>query len=415
MDCEVIIVGGGLSGLSCARELRKHGVSCLILEEKDRPGGRVKTDKVDGFLLDRGFQVLQTGYPEAQTALDYNELDLRRFPAGVAVRWNGKFHIIADPRYHPANFLSTAFSPIGNFKDRLGMLRLGRSVTRGTFEDIFTQPEERTIDFLQGWGFSEQFIHRFFVPFFAGACLDRSITASSRVLKYIFRVFSSGDAALPAFGMEDIPKQLASSLPKETIRLNSKVESVSSGLVTLADGSCLQAKMIVLATSRPVVEKLLKVPHFGSSRRESCLYYSCDWKTPFNNPFLVLNGDNSGPINNLAFPSLVAPHYAPEGKTLVTAVVLGEEHRGDPDLESKVRTQLLQWFGDGMNDLRHLHTYQIEDALPNQDPPTANPYTLPDIITSTIRVCGEYQSLPGTQWALLSGRKCAEAIREDLK
>ncbi|MBT8362843.1 MAG: FAD-dependent oxidoreductase [Deltaproteobacteria bacterium] len=415
MECDVIIIGGGLSGLSCARELHKNGVSCFILEAGDRPGGRVKTDKVDGFLLDRGFQVLQTGYPEAQAALDYNGLDLRRFPAGAAVRWNGRFHIIADPRHHPAHFFSTAFSPIGSFKDRLGMLRLGRSVTRGSFEDIFSQPEERTIDFLHEWGFSEQFIQRFFVPFFAGACLDQSIKASSRVLKYIFRVFSSGDAALPAFGMEEIPKQLASSLPKDTIRLNSKVESVSSGSVTLADGSRLEAKMIVLATSRPVVEKLLKLPHSGSSRGESCLYYSCNWKPPFNNPFLVLNGDTTGPINNLALPSLVSPHYAPEGKTLVTAVVLGEDHIGDSDLESKVRTQLLQWFGEGMHDLRHLHTYQIEYALPNQNPPTADPYTLPDIINGCIRVCGEYQSLPGTQWALLSGRKCAEAIREDLK
>lgn len=415
MDCEVIIVGGGLSGLSCARELHKNGVSCLIIEENDRPGGRVRTDKIDGYLLDRGFQVLQTGYPEAQAALDYTELDLCRFPAGVAVRWNGRFHIIADPRYHPSHLLSTAFSPIGGFKDRLGMLRLGRSVRRGSFEDIFTQPEERTIDFLHGWGFSEQFIQRFFVPFFAGACLDRSIAASSRVLKYIFRVFSSGDAALPAFGMEDIPKQLASSLPKEGIRLKSKVESVSNGSVTLADGSFLEAKIIVLATSRPVVEKLLKLPHSASSRGESCLYYSCDWTPPFNNPFLVLNGDNTGPINNIAFPSLVSPHYAPEGKTLIAAVVLGEEHSGNPDLEGQVRTQLLQWFGEGMNNLRHLHTYQIEYALPNQEPPTANPYTLPDIIAGGIRVCGEYQSLPGTQWALLSGRKCAEVIREDLK
>jgi phytoene dehydrogenase-like protein len=415
MGCDVIIVGGGLSGLSCARVLHKHHVSCLILEAEDRPGGRVRTDKVEGFLLDRGFQVLQTGYPEAQTALDLNELNLHRFPAGVAVRYNGRFHIIADPRYHPTNVFSTAFSPIGGFKDRLNMLRLGRSVTRGSFEDIFVQPEEKTIDFLRRWGFSEQFIKRFFVPFFAGACLDRSIKASSRVLKYIFRVFSSGDAALPAFGMEDIPKQLASSLPKEIIRLNSKVVSVASGSVTLADGSCLEAKKIVLATSRPVLEKLLKLPHSGSSRGESCLYYACDWKPPFNKPFLVLNGDDSGPINNIAFPSLVSPHYAPDGKTLIAAVVLGEDHIGDPDLESKVRAQLLQWFGKGINDLRHLHTYQIAYALPNQDPPTANPYTLPDTITDAIRVCGEYQSLPGTQWALLSGRKSAEAIIDELK
>ncbi len=414
MTYDVVIIGAGIAGLSCALTLQKNNLSFAILESGDSVGGRIQTDTKDGFRLDHGFQVLQTGYPEARRMLDLEDLKLQKFPAGVAVRYNGTFHVVADPRHHPRYMLSTLVSPIGTLKDRLGMLRLARSVCRGSFEQIFSQAEDKTIDFLRSQGFSEGFIRRFFVPFFAGACLDPTIQASSRVLQYIFRVFADGDAALPAQGMGDIPRQMAAKLPAEAVRLNSRAERIDDTIVTLADGSKIEGSRVVIATSQPALEKLLGRPSSDSSIGESCLYFASDWRPPFKDPFLVLNGDGSGPINNMAFPSLVAPGYSASGKTLIAAVVLGQNYLGKEDLEDQVRSQCSDWFGNAVKDWDHLHTYHIEHALPCQEPPTPNPYMLPAPFGEKVRACGEHGSLPGTQWALLSGRKTAEVIVEEI-
>ncbi len=414
MQVDVVIIGAGIAGLSCALTLQKNNVTFAVLESGDSVGGRIQTDLKDGFRLDHGFQVLQTGYPEARRMLDFENLQLQKFPAGVAVRYDGRFHIIADPRHHPRYILSTLASPVGTLKDRLGMLRLARSVCQGTFDQLFSQPEEKTIDFLQNRGFSEGFIRRFFVPFFAGACLDPTIQASSRVLQYIFRVFAAGDAALPAKGMGAIPKQMAAKIPPETVHLNSRATAIDDTIVTLADGSKIEGRRVVIATSQPALEKLLGLPSSDVSIGESCLYFASDWRPPFRDPFLVLNGDGNGPINNLAFPSQVAPGYSGSGKTLIAVVVLGEHYFGKEDLESQVRSQCHGWFGNAVKDWDHLHTYNIVHALPCQEPPTPNPCMLPAPVRENVRACGEHGSLPGTQWALLSGRKTAEAIVEEL-
>lgn len=410
---DAVIIGAGIAGLSCARTLQRKNLSYIILEQDKRPGGRIKTDVVDGFKLDRGFQVLQTGYPEAQKTLDYSELQLKKFPAGVAVYHSGKFNIIADPRYHPRHIFSTIGSSVGTLMDRLHMLRLSRSVSKVPFERLFIEPEEKTIDYLQKWGFSKRFIQRFFVPFFAGACLDRNITASSRVLRYIFRVFANGDAALPAQGMEAIPQQLAKDLSPDRLFCNSTVVSVDNGNVILADGQTYTAKMVIPATSHPSLTHLISDIPDCRSVGESCLYFAADWQPPLSDPFLILNGEPEGPVNNIAFPSLVAPGYSTSGKTLIAIVVLGEEYQGKTELVDLVKDQCREMFGSAVNDWDHLHTYSITHALPDQQPPTANPYDLPPQPTDKLLVCGEHGSLPGTQWSLLSGRLTGEAaIRE---
>ena len=224
----VAIVGGGIAGLSCARRLIAKGHAVQVLEASRRIGGRIKTDQLDGFLLDRGFQVLQTAYPEAQRVLDYARLDLRYFAPGAMIRIRGRFHTIADPRRRPGRALTTLTAPIGTLGDRLRLLRLARRVAGGSLASIFERPERTSMAMLQAEGFSETMIQRFFVPFFGGVCLDPQIRASSRVLAYVLRMFATGEAALPAGGMAQIPGQLARGLPEDDIRSGVRVDAVDA-------------------------------------------------------------------------------------------------------------------------------------------------------------------------------------------
>jgi len=413
IDDPVIIVGSGIAGLACAHRLNTRGARLQVLETTSRVGGRIKTDRLDGYLLDRGFQVLQTAYPEARHALDYRRLDLQNFAPGDMIRIRGRFYTLADPLRRPGALIGSLTAPIGSLADRLRLLRLARRVTRGPLDDLFRQPELTSMQFLRGEGFSETMIKRFFVPFFGGVCLDPQIRASSRVLQYVLRMFAGGEAALPAGGMQQIPQQLAGDLPKKSLRTGVRVNHVSNDGVALGDGTFLKARAVVVATEAPETQRLLGLAPVAASFAETCLYFSCD-RADWHSSFLMLNGEGRGPINNIAFPSRVSTEYAPAGKSLASMVVLGDPVDGDDALIDRVRSQLLDWFGPQAGTWEHLHTYRIRHALPDQSPPTKNPICPAPRVRAGVFVCGEYGSLPGIQWALVSGRLAADAVFDHL-
>ncbi|UCD78853.1 MAG: FAD-dependent oxidoreductase [Desulfobacterales bacterium] len=410
---EVIIVGAGLAGLSCARRLMEENMPFIILEADQRIGGRLKSDNLDGFVLDHGFQVLQTAYPEARRVLDYERLALRPFAPGAIIRFDGRFHRIADPVRRPRDLWSTVTAPIGTIGDRLRIIRLALKLQRATPARIFHDPDMPTIEFLKSWGFSEKIIQRFFRPFFAGVCLDPDISVSSRVFQYIFRIFAAGDVALPGRGMGAIVEQLAESLPAGRIRTGSRVESVAEGEVVLASGEKVEGLAVVLATEGPETARLLGAPESVGSRGELCLYFTTD-DPPVREPYLILNGDGDGWVNSLTIPSIVAPTYAPAGQHLISVVVVGHLDADDATVETMVRKELTEWFGPAVDDWRHLKTYRIVHALPAQPPPMPDPAVAAVPVKAGIYVCGEHGSVPGIQWAMLSGRGAAEQVLKKL-
>ena len=222
--------------MSCAHHLQDKGVTYRLLEASDRVGGRVKTDRVDGFLLDRGFQVLQTAYPVVRRTLKNYPLKLKRFPPGVVIHRDDRLYTLADPRRCPNYFWETMTAPVGTLTDRLRMLKMACKVCRGTDESLFQGPESTAMAFLRASGFSEKMIRSFFIPFFGGVCLDPQIRASSRVLQYVFRMFATGDAALPENGMEEIPRQISRTIPPERIQTGVRVDRVAEGRVVLENG-----------------------------------------------------------------------------------------------------------------------------------------------------------------------------------
>jgi phytoene dehydrogenase-like protein len=409
----VVIVGAGLAGLACGVELTAAGVTCEVLEASGDVGGRVRTDEVEGFLLDRGFQVLLTAYPEARRLLDYEALDLRRFFPGAVIRSGGRFRRLADPWRRPlagvGGVLSGAVSPA----DALRIARLRARVRRGTLEELRSHPERSTLERLRLEGFSQAIVHRFFRPFFGGVFLDPGLDTTDRQLEFVFRMFAAGDIAVPSAGMGEIPRQLASRLPAGSVRLGVRVESVDGSSVRLTGGGSVEAAAVVVAADATDVRALIDLPDTVRWRGVTCLYFAAD-RPPIAGPVLVLDGDGGGPVNNLCVMSEVSPGYSPAGRSLVSVTCLGPEAGGDEALERAVRTQLRSWFGPSVGGWRHLRTYRIERALPDQRPPTPGPGAIPVRLRERLYVCGDYRADGSINGAMASGRAAAEAVLSDL-
>ena len=309
MAHEVVIVGGGLSGLCCALELYRNGVSFLLVEATDRVGGRVKTDQCDGFLLDRGFQVLLTAYPEAQRVLDYSALRLKPFYPGALVYDGSRFHRLADPWRKTADSIKSILSPVGSLTDKLRIARFRRQVLDLSLENLMASEESTTQQRLEKLGFSPKIIDSFFQPFLGGVFLDADLTTSSRMLDFVFRMFSIGETAIPEKGMEAIPRQLLSMLPRDSVITDATVKEIKTDstelIVTLASGEKIETQTVVLATNG--LDNLLSEKKKPKSRVVSCFYFVSELP-PITESILVLNGTKSGLVNNLCVPSNMSPN-----------------------------------------------------------------------------------------------------------
>jgi hypothetical protein len=385
-DHDVIVVGAGMAGLACARALIAAGREPLVLERSHTIGGRVRTDAVDGFLLDHGFQVLPTAYREARAVLDLDRLELGQFERGAIVRSEGRFRRLADPRHAPVRSLRALAGGVVGVRDGAAVLKLLRG----------SSDETTAADALRRAGVSRATVETFFAPFLRGVFLEERLTTSSRFLDFVLRAFSDGAAALPAGGMGAIATQLAEGV---NVRKGTGVATVGPHAVSLESGDPLRAEAVVVATSGIVDE-----PVHGWNG-VTCVYYDAP-STPIPGPWLVVNGEG-GPINNLCVPSEAVPSYAPSGRALVSATILGA---ADPDLE-EVERQLRGWFGSTVVGWRHLRTYRIPRALPAF--PVGGFGEQPVRLAEGLYACGDHREHPSLNGALASGRRAAEAVLAD--
>ena len=411
MNNEVLIVGAGLAGLCCARKLHAASVPFRILEASDAVGGRIRTDVVDGFRLDRGFQVFLTSYPEAKEVLDYDALNLKSFLPGALIRYENRFHEMTDPWRRPLAGLRSVFSPIGSLRDKTRVAAFRAKTTRGSVEEHWQDSSTTALAELQSTGFSSAMIERFFQPFFGGIFLERELRTSNRMLNFLFRMFALGNACLPAEGMEAIPRQLAATLPPDSVQLNKRVTQIKSNGVILEDGQELSASSVVVATEGPAAAKLLGEKIHAAGQGTTCFYFAAP-KPPIEKPILVLNGEGGGPINNLCVPTVTAPKYGPGGESLVSVTVLGTT-TDDVQSLADVRTHLGQWFGRSAEAWRHLKTYSIPYALPAQLPDALEPPQRDVRWQPGIYVCGDHRDNASINGAMVSGRRAAEAVLQD--
>ena len=404
----VLIVGAGLSGLSCGCTLNDAGIPYLIFDKAVRVGGRVKTDVYDGYRLDVGFQVLLTQYPEAKRFFDYDSLELSRCYPGSLI-WHGdRFHRFSDPLRRPWKSLASLFCPIGSFKDkiRIGMMRVGLLKTTSLTDDT------STLEALRELGFGNSMIERFWRPFMGGVLLEKELSTSVRKFEETFHLFSKGYTTIPKMGIGELPRQLAGNLDKDRLLLGRKVKSVTEREIKLDSGDLLRGESVVLAVEGSESERMLGLENSTSWNSVECIYFGLPEKAlPSREPILYLDGEGTGPINNLFFTSNLSD-CAPKGKALASASVISSKGTNkDEDLVNAALNQLKKWFGASVNEWQLIKRYKIKEAIPMCFKPT----TIHELKTNGIYQCGDYNGLPSLDAALKSGRLVAEKIIEDRK
>jgi phytoene dehydrogenase-like protein len=418
-----VVVGAGLAGLAAAKRLAADGVAVRVLEASDGVGGRVRSDVVDGFILDRGFQVFICGYPEQRAVLDYDALDLCEFRPGATVRTNGSFYTLMDPFRAPLQSIQGLLSPVGSIFDKLRVALLRLSITTRKPEALLrgaAGTDSKSTEAYLAEQFSDSMIDHFFRPFYQGIFLSPLAEQSARMFAYIFHMFSTAATALPAGGMGSVAEQLASSLPHDLVSIDFNH--------TVDDLLQIDAPVTILAVDELAACRLLKKSGQGSlpepeSRGSICLYFSSPNPPPINHSLLILNGDgddtarDGGIVNNMFFPMNISPSYGPSGKTLISTTIVGDElEKSDVELEESVRAQMSRWYGSSeVGNWTFLRAYRIPYSQPQQSPGFDFGRPPSSMIAPGLFLCGDYRNTPTVNGALVSGRLAAEEALAFLK
>lgn len=426
-QADVVVVGAGVAGLSAAHRLTSAGVTTAVLEAAPYVGGRMSTEKVDGFRLDRIGQLLSTSYPELRRTPGLGALVLRPFAPGVLVYGDGRHHRAGAPAggggarsaLHAVRALASAPRPGSVPRTRSGaplggavdQARLGAALTRlaGTpVERLLSRPELPAGQALAARGVPARTIEGFLRPLLAALLCDPELTTSSRCADLALHAFASGRLCLPEGGAEVLPELLARALPPGTVHTGVQVRAVSTTSVTTAEHGEIRCRAVLLATDAPAAAELLpglRVPDFHPV---TVVHHTTD-EPPATGASLLLDGDRGGPVAHTAVVSEVDPSRAPAGRALVSSTVLGTP---PPDVETAVRTHLARLYGTSTTRWETLAVHHTATAVPAMRPP--HDLRRPVRLMAGLYVCGDHRDTSTVQGALHSGHRASAAILTDL-
>ncbi|MGC4758278.1 FAD-dependent oxidoreductase [Micromonospora trifolii] len=407
-ETDVVIVGGGLAGLAAARRLHRAGVPWRLVEAEGRLGGRVATDVVDGHLIDRGFQVLNTAYPRLGTLLDTDQLNLGYFTSGVLVRKGDKLLRLVNPLREPTGGPGTALAGVGSLLDRLRFAALATGCATLPASRLLAAPETTSETALRRAGLSDAIIEELLRPFLSGVFIDRELSTSSHVLAMVLRSFARGRIGLPAEGMAALPRAIAAPLPADLLDLDTPVAEVTPGRVRTQAGD-IRCRAVVVAVDPPAAAALL--PALATVRMHSyTTYYHSAPEPPLTEPILLVDGDRRELVANTVVLSNAAATYAPAGRHLIATSVVGPT--APP--ESTIRAELTRLYGRSTADWTHLTTVAIPEALPAAPPPQGR-LRKPVAMGEGLFVAGDHRDSPSIQGALTSGWRAAGAVLDELR
>jgi protoporphyrinogen oxidase len=400
---KIVIIGAGVSGLVAAINLEKAGHKPIIYDKKDRVGGRVQTDYIDGEIFDKGFQVLLPNYPAVQKYLNLELLHLKYFSSGAFVFKKGYNGKLGNPNRDFDLLFPTLFSSLASFSDKLKILKLNRQLKKKSFEDIFASESLSTIDYLKNYGFSEKVIDNFFRPFYAGIFLEDKLKTSSRMFEFTFKLFSRTNAGIPEKGIQAIPNQLANQLKNTTFHFNVSIDQVVNKQITFSDGKKTEADFIIIATDPSSL-----IPNLNNQKshwkKVDNLYFEVKNRV-INLPMIGLVAEKNALVNNFHYLKL-----ASATRQILSVSVIKSHDFDDDELIEKVKKELNEICDIEVVDL--LKHYKITQALP--DIMNVN-YQIPHTETKlkdNIFLAGDVLSNGSLNAAMLNGESAAKAVIE---
>jgi protoporphyrinogen oxidase len=380
---DVLIIGAGLAGMSAAISLQEAGRDVRIIESSDRSGGRVTSDIIDGFICDRGFQLINANYPALQALDVIKEIDFIRAPRVIEVSSGNDRRALGDPRVAPWAALDKA---TGTIPEKLSLLRFLASTPKEnqSVEDVLKRSGSVYVRALR--------------PFLQGVFLTDPKNVDARYGQSIIKSFVTGSIGVPRKGVAELSKALAARV--RSITYGVQVDSLEGKVVKTSAGDFNSATVIV-ATDATTATQLLGLHEVP--RMAGCItWYHAVSNNPSGNGRLIVDGQNRGPIINSIVISDISSSYAPLGHHLVsTTTDLGVT-------ESDVRRHLAVMWGMSTHDWHLIAKYEIPAALPIQNVGRALTQTVK--VSENVFVVGDHRAVPSQQGALFSGRLAAELI-----
>ena len=409
-EYKIHIIGAGVSGLIAARVLENYGYHPVVIEATDRVGGRIKTDILNGYQLDHGFQVLLTAYPAAQKYLDYEALELQAFLPGASIFKSNDQKIIGDPLRNLSLLFPTLLSGIGTFSDKLKILKLNQKLKEKKLLDIFSEKEQSTLSYLTDFGFSKDIISDFFKPFFSGIFLETQLDTSSRMFEFVYKMFGEGDATIPKAGIEAIPKQLLNNLKTTTFKYNTKVTALKDGEITLDDDTKLESDYTIVATEASGLISNLKNQ---STKWKSCttLYFETETRV-IDKKLIGLIPKSGTFINNIFYNSSLECAINTK-KELLSVTVIDDQGLSNEALIEAVQTELKELCG--ITSINFIKLYSIPRALPKLEDLKYEMMPSETRLMNGLFLAGDTQLNGSLNAAMISGERAAMGVIESLK
>lgn len=398
----IVVVGAGLAGLACAQRLTAAGLEVVVLEASDAVGGRVRTDVIDGFRCDRGFQLINPAYPALERVVDVPQLDLRAFGAGVVVATATGRSVLADPRRLPRLLPATLRSPIGSLRERAAFVRWALSCLLPV-RRVLAAPDRSLAEALDRAGISGELRTAVLDPFLAGVLADWHGSTSATFVRLLMRSFLLGSPAVPSTGISRLPELMAARLPAGTIRLDQRVFDVGPTHVRTADEE-IRADAVVVAASPGAAAELTGIP--VPPTKPLTTFWHTAPAPPSRAKLLHVDGARRGPLVNTAVLTNVAPGYAPPGRVLIASSIVAAD--SSATAEADVRRQAGLVYGVDPAAWELITSQVITAALPHQPPPLV--LRRPARLDSGVFVAGDHRDTASIQGALVSGRRVADAI-----
>jgi len=410
---DVIVIGGGFSGLSAAYYLQKKGLNVKVFDASGRIGGRAKTDNIEGFQLDWGTHFYHHSTTELKKIIDIGQLGLENIYPGYLLRYNDKFLLYSNPMLKTMDVFPTLLANNISAKDKLRLLGFSLKLKALSYSNIVRQTEMSTYQYLKRAGFAKQAIDSLFKPIISAAIFDRNLQSSSKLSLLFLKSLFNDHVALPKEGIGSIADAMAKELTPASVCLKSRVKNITNDGVEFTDGRLINAKAVVIATNAIDAKKICNNIEISTeSTHISTLYFEAE-KPPISKPIMMLNANEHGLVNHVFVPSILHENYAPKGKHLIAVNIIEANELDDEELIAAVMVELSGWFGLQVKDWRHIKTYHIKYAMPFK--PIIDNVEFSKHIGGNVFYAGDALSIGTMESALRSGRETAENVAQFLK